>query len=243
MTGGTDVGLLVAFVAGFVSCLSPCVAPLIPGYLALLSGTGTVDRPSRSGPDWQMIRTSLAFVGGFTLVFVTLGAAASSFGGFLDEYRQTMVRISGALMIVMGFVMLGVLRLPWLLRERRWHLEPRHFRTSETLLIGMGFGFGWTPCFGPVLAVILAYTSTVETVRSGTVLLGAYAIGMSVPFLLLGAGIGWFDRFARVMRRYSTTMTALSGVTMLVLGWLFITNRFFFVTIAFQRFYYSVFGG
>ena len=186
---------------------------------------------------------SLAFVAGFTLVFVTLGASVAAFGGLLDTYRRPLVRLSGVLMLAMGLVMLGAFRLPWLLRERRWHPQPRAFRPSETLLLGMAFGFGWTPCFGPVLAVILAYTSTVETVRAGTLLLSAYALGMGLPFLLLGTGVGWFDGFARTLRRHSGLMNMGSGLTMLVLGGLFITDRFFYVTIAFQRFYYSTFGG
>lgn len=243
MAGGTDIGLMVAFLAGIVSCISPCVAPLIPGYLALLSGTATVERTAGHGPDWRLIRTSLAFVAGFTLVFVTLGASVAAFGGLLDTYRRPLVRLSGVLMLAMGLVMLGAFRLPWLLRERRWHPQPRAFRPSETLLLGMAFGFGWTPCFGPVLAVILAYTSTVETVRAGTLLLIAYSLGMGLPFLLLGAGVGWFDGFARTLRRHSGLMNMGSGLTMLVLGGLFITDRFFYVTIAFQRFYYSTFGG
>jgi len=243
MLEDAQVGFTVAFLAGVVSCLSPCIAPLIPGYLALLSGTATDGRTKAGRIDWQLLGTSAVFVAGFTLVFVTLGAAASAGGGLLDEYRRPMVRISGGLMILMGFVMLGALRLPWLVRERRWHIEPRRFRTSETLLIGMAFGLGWTPCFGPVLAVILAYTSTAETVREGTLLLTAYALGMGLPFLLLGVGVGWFDRFARMLRRHSGVMTALSGLTMLVLGGLFVTDRFFYITIAVQRFYYSTFGG
>lgn len=243
MFDGPQIGLAVAFLAGFVSVVSPCVAPLIPGYLALLSGSVTADGARNTGRDWRLIQTSVAFVAGFTLVFVTLGASVAVFGGLLDEYRRPMVRISGVLMLVMGLALLGVFRLPWLLRERRWHPEPRRFRPSETLLIGMAFGFGWTPCFGPVLAVILAYTSTVETVRAGTLLLVTYSLGMGLPFLLLGAGVGWFDRFARTLRRHSGVMNAVSGLTMLAIGGLFVTDRFFYVTIAFQRFYYSTFGG
>ncbi len=243
MLEGAEFGITVAFIAGLVSCLSPCVAPLIPGYLALLAGPATQNRSITNGVNWRLLGTSAAFVAGFTLVFVTLGASAAAFGGLMDEYRRPLTRISGVLMLAMGLVMLGAFRLPWLLRERRWHPQPRQFRPSETLLIGMAFGLGWTPCFGPVLAVILVYTSTVETVREGTLLLTAYALGMAVPFLLLGLGVGWFGRFAGALRRHSGAMTALSGLTMLVLGGLFVTERFFYVTIAFQRFYYSTFGG
>lgn len=243
MAGGSDIGLDVAFLAGFASCISPCVAPLIPGYLALLSGTATVDRGQERGPNWKLIGTSLAFIAGFTLVFVTLGASAAALGGLLDEYRRPLGRLAGVFMLVMGLVLLGALRLPWLLRERRWSPQPRQFRPSEALLLGMAFGFGWTPCFGPILAVILVYTSTVETVREGTLLLSAYALGLGLPFLLLGIGVGWFDRVARLLRRQRGPMNAASGLTMLVLGGLFLTDRFFYVTIAFQRYYYTIVGG
>lgn len=243
MSGGSDVGLAVAFIAGMVSFMSPCVAPLIPGYLAMLSGATLADPQPVSGPDWRMLRTSLCFVLGFALVFVALGASSAAFGGLLGDNRRVMTRLSGVMMIAMGLLMLGVLRLPWLLRERRWHPRPRNVRPSETLLLGMAFGLGWTPCFGPILAVILAYTSTADTVREGTVLLAAYALGLGIPFLLIGAGIGWFQTLARRLRRRSGWMTSMSGVVMLVLGGLFITDRFFYITIMTQRFYYTTFGG
>lgn len=243
MFDGAGVGLTVAFVAGLISCASPCVAPLIPGYLALLSGTSVGSAPTARGPNWRLLRTSLLFVAGFTLVFVTLGASAATFGGALDEHRRQIARLSGVVMLVMGVAMLGLVRLPGLLRDRRWHFDPHAFRASETLLLGMAFGFGWTPCFGPVLAVILAYSSTVETVRQGAALLFAYALGLGLPFVLLGAGVSWFDRLSRGLRRHAGALSAVSGLVMIAMGWLFVTDRFFVVNIATQRLYYQIVGG
>ncbi len=240
---GGQLGLIVAFVAGILSCASPCVAPLIPGYLALLSGAGGAQARTTRGPDWRLLRTSALFVAGFTLVFVTLGVSAATFGGLLDAHRRQLARASGVVMLLMGVAMLGLFRLPGLLRERRWHPEPHTFRASETLLLGMAFGFGWTPCFGPVLAVILAYSSSAATVRHGAALLFAYALGLGLPFLLLGAGASWFERWSRGLRRYAGAMSAASGLVLIAIGWLFVTERFFYLSIATQRLYYSLMGG
>lgn len=244
MSAPSDIGLLVAFLAGLVSFLSPCVAPLIPGYLALISGSAhqTQSHSERSN-GWPLMRTSAAFVTGFSLVFIALGASAATLGGLLEAHRTTMIQIAGGMMILMGLVMLGLFRLPWLLRERRWHLEPRRFTSSESLLLGMAFGFGWTPCFGPILAVILAYASTGETVRQGTLLLSAYALGLGLPFLLIGFGVGWFSRLGSTLRQASRFLTPVSGLVLVGLGLLFITGRFFTVSIWTQRFYYTVIGG
>lgn len=244
MADGAEISLAFAFLAGLISFLSPCIAPLVPGYLALLSGA-TVDgqQATARGINWRLMQTSFSFVAGFTLMFVALGASAVTIGGLLEAHRTSMVRLSGAFMIIMGLVMLGLFRLPWLLRERRWHREPRRFTPSESLLLGTAFGFGWTPCLGPVLAVILAYTSTVETVQLGTALLASYSLGLGLPFLLIGAGIGWIDGFARWLRRWSGLMNAASGLVLIAIGVLFATDRFFFISIAVQRFYYTLVGG
>lgn len=244
MSSGAEVGLAVAFIAGLISFLSPCVAPLVPGYLSLISGsTAHEAAQSSSSIDWRLVRTAFAFVAGFALVFITLGASAATLGNLLEVHRTSLIRISGGFMILMGLVMLGVFQLPWLLRERRWHREPRQFTSSESLLLGMAFGFGWTPCFGPILAVILAYASTVETVRQGTALLTAYTAGLGFPFLLIGFGVGSVHGLGRMVRRWNGLLSAGSGAVLVILGGLFITNQFFFVTIATQRLYYTVVGG
>lgn len=233
MSDAASVGLLAAFGAGLLSFLSPCVAPLLPGYLALISGAtgGVVTRSQRLRLFWS----SVLFVAGFSLVFISLGASASVFGDVLDTWRQTLARVSGAVMIVMGLVILWGVRLPFLMRERRFHPSPRSFSASETLLIGMAFGFGWTPCFGPILASILVYTSTAETVREGTLLLASYSLGLGVPFLLVGLGLGQFQRFVRSVGRHARVVVSVSGVSLIVIGALFASGQMFRLALAGQR--------
>jgi cytochrome c-type biogenesis protein len=138
-------------------------------------------------------------------------------------------------MILMGAVVLWGARMPLLMRERRFHLTARSFTPSETLLLGMAFGFGWTPCFGPILASILVYTSTAETVREGTLLLTAYSLGLGLPFLIAGLGLGQMQQFVRWVGRHAGAVVAFSGVTMIVLGTLFVTGQMFRLAVYGQR--------
>lgn len=237
MTGLSIVGLLGAFGGGVISFLSPCVAPLVPGYLALISGSAS----GQAGADRdrnKLFMTSLVFVAGFSLVFVALGASASAFGDLLfSDYRREMARVAGIIMIVMGAVLLWGFKLPFLMAERRFHVNPRQFSHSETLLIGMAFGFGWTPCFGPILASILALSSTVEGVREGTVLLAAYSIGLGLPFLLVGLGLGHIDRLLRFFTRNMNAVVAGSAAVMIGIGVLFATGHVFYIALQSQRFF------
>lgn len=234
MIGLSIAGLAAAFGAGLVSFLSPCVAPLVPGYLTLITGSvGERDdvRQNRAHFLWP----SLIFVVGFTLVFVTLGASASVFGSVLDDHRRGMIQVSGAIMLVMGLIVLWGFRVPLLMRERRLQFSPRQFTSSETLLMGMVFGLGWTPCFGPILASILAFTSTVDGVREGTALLFAYSLGLGLPFVLTGLGLSQFQQVVRFFVRRAQAVAVVSGVTLLLLGTLFITGQIFRINIVSQQ--------
>lgn len=227
------IGLLAAFGAGIASFLSPCVAPLLPGYLTMLSGSsGGV---AQEGNRLRLFWPSLLFVLGFSLVFITLGASASVFGDVLASYRQPLTRLSGLVMILMGIVIIWGARLPFMMRERRFHLSRQTFTSSETLLLGMAFGFGWTPCFGPILASILVYTSTADTVREGTMLLTAYSFGLGVPFLAAGLGLGQFQQAVRAMTRHGGAIVAVSGGALIAIGALFLTGQMFRLAIAGQR--------
>ena len=234
MTDASTVGLLGAFGGGVLSFLSPCVAPLVPGYLAMISGS--VSGSSKGQNRWNLLATSAVFVAGFSLVFIALGASASAFGNLLlGDYRREMAQVAGILMIVMGLVLLWGFRLPFLMTERKLHFTPRRFTRSETLLIGMAFGFGWTPCFGPILASILALSSTVEGVREGTVLLAAYSLGLGLPFLLVGLGLGHFQRVLRFFTRNMGTVVASSAAVMIFVGVLFATGQVFRIALESQR--------
>lgn len=232
MSAAPTIGLLTAFGAGVLSFLSPCVAPLLPGYLTMITGSATGGATSRLRLFWP----SALFVVGFSLVFISLGASASVFGDLLASYRRPLTQVSGIVMILMGAVVLWGVRVPLLMRERRIHFTPREFSPSEILLLGMAFGFGWTPCFGPILASILVYSSTVETVRQGTLLLAAYSLGLGIPFLLVGLGLGQFRRLARAAGHHAKIVVGFSGVTLIALGVLFVTDQIFRISIAGQRF-------
>jgi cytochrome c-type biogenesis protein len=231
MGAAPTIGLLTAFGAGVFSFLSPCVAPLLPGYLTMLSGSAAGEQRSKLRLFWP----SALFVLGFSLVFISLGASASVFGDLLAEYRRPLTQVSGAVMILMGAVILWGSRMPFFMRERRFHFTPREFSPSEILLLGMAFGFGWTPCFGPILASILIYTSTVDTVRQGTLLLTAYSLGLGIPFLLVGLGLGQFQQVARAAGRYAPAIVTVSGATLVVLGVLFVSGQMFRIAIVGQR--------
>lgn len=234
MIGLSIAGLFAAFGAGVVSFLSPCVAPLVPGYLTLITGSaGEVSDPTARR--WRFLWPSIVFVLGFTLVFVTLGASASVFGSFLDDYRSELIQVSGVVMLVMGLVVLWGFRVPFLMRERKIHLTPRTFTSSETLLMGMVFGLGWTPCFGPILASILVVTSTVEGVQQGTLLLFAYSLGLGLPFILAGLGLSQFQQVVRFFTRRAQLVGAISGVSLVLLGVLFISGQVFRIAIVSQR--------
>lgn len=242
-----SLSIIAAFAAGLISFLSPCVAPLVPGYLSLISGvtvdtasTGSAAEPD-SATTRRIVIASLIFVGGFTLVFVTLGMSASTIGGFLTEYRALLNRIAGGFMILMGLFVIGALQIPWLYRERRFHPTVRRSLTrSETLLLGMAFGFGWTPCIGPLLTSIIFYTSFSDTAARGMVLLLAYSLGLGVPFIVVGLGVGRALSAMRWVTRHYQAVSTVSGATLMIVGLLFLTNRFTYFNGMAQRFYYTV---
>lgn len=236
-----EVGWLVAFAAGIISFFSPCVAPLVPGYLSYVSGVSAQELGQTShAQTWRVARACLLFVLGFSAIFVLLGASAGLLGGFLDEYRRPLNRVAGAVMIVMGLFIVGLLRLPWLYRDLRFHPSGRPFGPGSTVMLGAAFGVGWTPCIGPVLASILFYAGAVETAGRGALLLLAYSLGLGLPFLAAGVGfarlagaLGWFKRHYLLVNR-------VSGGLLVAVGLLFVTDRFFYLSIAAQRLYYTL---
>ena len=236
-----EVSLLAAFGAGVVSFLSPCVAPLIPGYLSFISGVSVQELESRNSKQVSRVFLScLLFVLGFSVVFVVMGASASVLGGLLDQHRQELSQAAGAMMILMGFFIMGLINVPPLFREKRFHIFERSFGPLGVVLLGMAFAFGWTPCVGPILASILLYASTTATAQQGAMLLLVYAIGLGIPFITTGVffthalgALGW-------VRRHYTLINALSGGILVIVGFLFLTNQFFYVNILVQRLFYAL---
>ncbi len=238
MADAASLSLLAAFGAGVVSFVSPCVAPVVPGYLSLISGVSIDGSKPNSAAVRRLLVASIIFVSGFTLVFVALGVSAGSVGGLLQQHRLLMNRLSGAFMILAGLFLVGLFQLPWLYRERRFHPTfNRSLTRSETLLLGMAFGFGWTPCIGPLLVSILVYAGTSDTAARGTLLLLFYSLGLGLPFILVGVGIGRMLSALRWITRHYQVISSLSGATLIVTGLLFLTNRFFYLNVMSQRMY------
>ncbi|MCL4545015.1 MAG: cytochrome c biogenesis protein CcdA [Chloroflexi bacterium] len=237
-----QVGWAVAFGAGIVSFFSPCVAPLIPGYLSMVSGL-SLDQLSAGSRAHTVraLRAALLFVLGFVVVFVLLGVVVSLLGGLIGPSRRLLNEVAGIVMIVMGLLVLEVARLPFLYRERKFRLSPSTLGPAGPTLLGMVFAFGWTPCVGPILAAILFYAGSTQTLAQGAALLLLYSLGMAVPFVATGVG---FTRMTSVfgwVKRYYRLLNWGSGLVMIGMGVLFLTNTFFWLSIAMQRLYYMIF--
>lgn len=220
-----SVGVVLALTAGLLSFLSPCVLPLVPSYLSFVSGM-TLDDLQDDSRRTHVLAHSLLFVGGFTAVFVLLGATASFLGLLAHAYRDWIAQLGGALIIVLGLHLLGVLRITALLRERRVQLSDKPVGFLGTLAVGAAFGAGWTPCIGPVLGAVLTLAGTRETVWSGVWLLLVYSAGLAVPFLLAAVAL---DRFLATFRRFRCWipwMERAAGGLLAILGLLLVTGSF-----------------
>jgi cytochrome c-type biogenesis protein len=235
-----EIGWAVAFAAGLLSFLSPCVAPLVPGYLSFLAGGAGVGQASSRGETERILTMALLFVVGFSAVFVILGAGAALFGVLLDAVRPQFNRLAGLLMIAMGLVVIGLIKLPFLLEERRLQLVDRPYGPIGAVAVGMAFALGWTPCIGPILASILFYASAAETVEQGALLLLVYSLGLGLPFVLVG--LGW-SRALGTLRwagRHARALNFASGALLIGIGLLFLTNRIFYLNLLAQRLYYDL---
>jgi cytochrome c-type biogenesis protein len=217
------LGLFVAFAAGLLSFLSPCVLPLVPSYIGFLTG---MSLPEMGGRRRVALGHALLFVLGFSLVFVLLGASATALGRALNYYQVWLQRIGGVLIIGFGLVCLGVIKVGFLSRERRVQVEQKPVGYLGSALVGMAFGAGWTPCIGPVLGAILGLAATAHDLSRGMLLLAAYSAGLAVPFLIaavaLDAFLDWFQRF----RRYLPWVMRVSGVLLVFVGVLMVTGEF-----------------
>ena len=222
---GVDVSIGLAFLAGIVSFLSPCVLPLVPSYLAFVTGMSLEDLEAGVNRKATFIHAML-FVLGFSAIFVVLGASASFLGQFFQLYEVWITRIGGVLIIVFGLHMAGALRLAPLMRERRVHLADKPAGYLGTLGVGVAFGAGWTPCLGPMLGAILTYGFARETMWAGVGLLSVYSLGLAVPFLLSALALDTFLQAFKRFRRWMPIVEKASGVLLVLLGLLLITGRF-----------------
>jgi len=229
-----NVTLLAAFGAGLLSFISPCVLPLVPGYLSYVSGLsldelrGTSARATTvpSAARGRVVVASLAFILGFSLVFVALGATASAAGQFLIERLPILSRLAGVVIIIFGLHTMGVLRIEWLYQTKQMQTRRKPAGPIGAILVGAAFAFGWTPCLGPILAGILAVGASRETVGDAVQLLATYSLGLGVPFLVTGLAINkFFGAMARIRRHYHA-IELVSGALLVIIGLLIFTNRF-----------------
>lgn len=226
----------LAFLAGLVSFLSPCVLPIVPGYIGYLSGISVAGGAEATPSRWRAVLHAILFVMGFSLVFVALGASATALGGTLRQLLPLLQRIGGVAIALFGLYLLGVFRGGWLMRERRLHLHSRPAGSAGSVLAGIAFGAGWTPCIGPVLASVLLYAGMGETVGRGMVLLGAYALGLGVPFVVAAAALDRFLSGARRVRRLHLPLQRVTGAVMLVLGLFLASGQFAALTARLARY-------
>ena len=222
-----SAGLIAVFTAGIVSFLSPCVLPLVPGYVSYVAGhsmagsSGTGHRARRLAA----IGLSLCFVLGFSTVFVVLGASATALGQLLLSYRQELNLVGGAVVIGFGLLMLGALRPAWLLRDIRIHALPAGGRPVAAYVLGVAFAFGWTPCIGPILGAILTVTASSATVAHGVGLLSAYSLGLGVPFLLAAAFTDGLSARLKSIGRAGRVVQFGAGGIMVMMGVAMITGQ------------------
>ncbi len=223
-----DASFFWSFVAGLASFLSPCVLPLVPGYVAIISGAGIDEL--KAGQDQKLLaRTlfhSVLFIVGFSLVFISLGATATWLGKVLLQKLSLLYRVAGLVIVLFGLHMVGLLKIGLLYRDARFHQTSRPASPLGSLAMGLAFAFGWTPCIGPILAAILTIAATRERIVEGIFLLAVYSLGLAVPFLLTALGVNRFMIFYQRFRRHLHQVEVVSGVLLIVLGVLIATNQF-----------------
>ncbi|MFQ5927178.1 MAG: cytochrome c biogenesis CcdA family protein [Terriglobia bacterium] len=223
-----NLSIATAFVAGLLSFLSPCVLPLVPGYISLISGI-SIEKlkeggAAGSGASRAVLKGAVAFVLGFSVVFIAMGAAASSVGAFLLQNKTLLYKIAGVIIVFFGLFLLGVFKIGALYRERRFH-EAGGRGPIGSFVLGLAFAFGWTPCIGPILGAILALAATRDTVAQGVFLLAIYSAGLAVPFLLTALGLNRFLAFSQGFRRHLLWVERTAGALMVVVGVLIFTNQ------------------
>jgi len=219
--------MLTAFAGGLISFLSPCVLPLVPGYLSIISGY-SLDQLKGSSENAALKRSvvtnSIMFIIGFSITFIALGATATWIGQILLARMQILYRIAGLVIIIFGLHVLGVFKISALYQDKRFHDVPKPRGTWGVLVLGLAFAFGWTPCLGPILSMILGVAAKQETVTTGVLLLAIYSIGLGVPFLLTSLGLNQFLVFYSRFKRHFRAMEIASGVLVVTIGFLIMTD-------------------
>ncbi len=223
-----DISFPLAFLAGVLSFLSPCVLPLLPSYVSFITGISFEDLTA--GVDKKRIRhltitNSLSFILGFTAVFVALGASSSIIGRFMFDYQEWIRIIGGILIIIFGLFVAGFLKLDFLMRDKKLHLSGKPAGYVGTFLVGMTFAAGWTPCIGPILGTILLYAGSKASAFYGFKLLAVYSLGLALPFFISSLAINSFLSYSRKILRYMRVIMVVSGLLLIIFGIMLLTNR------------------
>ena len=219
----TDVNVFIAFAAGVFSFLSPCVLPLIPSYLSFVSGVSLDEMRSEQGRS-RVVLNSLAFIIGFSLVFISLGASASLLGGLFFSYRNAIRIVGGIFIVLVGLYLVGAFKVAALERYLQFDLKDKPAGYLGSVLVGITFAVAWTPCVGPILGATLALASTSGEVSRGTFLLSSYAAGLALPFFLSALAINSFLQFSQRMRRHIKAIHVAGGILLIIAGILLITD-------------------
>lgn len=232
-----NVSFFIALGAGFLSFLSPCVLPLLPSYLSFISGISLDELlAGKKNPRVRRLTIihSLMFILGFSIVFILLGASASLAGKILLRYQVWIARIGGAFIVLLGVQFTGIINLNFLQKERKFHFREKPIGYLGSSLVGVAFAAGWTPCIGPILASILFYASTTNSMFSGIALLGVYSVGFALPFFFLSLGLETFLERYKKLKRHLRWVSIISGLFLIGVGILLMTNYFFILTPSFN---------
>jgi cytochrome c-type biogenesis protein len=222
-----DVTYSMAFLYGLLSFFSGCVLPLIPSYFCIITGLSLEEltQAPKAALRRKIMLSTLAFVLGFSIVFTLLGASASYLGGLVGPHKDVIRIVGGALIILFGLHLTGIVRIPWLQYEKRVRLQQRPLHLVGVMLVGMAFGAGWTPCIGPILGALLVLANDKGTVGQGVRLLGTYSLGLSLPFILLSAGINYLLVFIKKATKVLRYANPAAGALLLLTGILLIMDK------------------
>lgn len=229
-----EVTYFAAFIAGLLSFLSPCILPLVPGYIAFISGISLEELKNQHNKNnqstYRVLIGALFFILGFSLVFILLGASATFLGNFIQEYLVWFKRVGGIVIIIFGLYMLGVVNIPFLSYQKKINIDQNlSFHLVLTpFLIGFSFAFGWTPCIGPILAAILVYAGTQETVSMGIKLLLFYSAGLAIPFLFTALAVNQFYKWFEKIKKYFRIIELVGGLLLIILGIFIISDSLVF---------------
>ena len=219
-----NISIILAFSAGLLSFLSPCVLPLVPAYISYITGTAIDDLDNKKAK-LNILYKSFGFVIGFSIIFILMGASITTLGKIFISNQTIFRKISGFLMIVFGLHTMGLLKIKLLYREKRFFSFNKSSGKFGSILMGMAFAAGWTPCIGPILSTILIYASSSETIGKGILLLCVYSLGLAVPFILTALAIGNFTKHKKAILKYLPVISTISGILLLLMGILIFTNK------------------